>query len=95
MEAFRRRRRDEASARAVAEILPPSARCRGRCGNWPFVQFFTWLGLFCMWLFYVPAVARHVFGAVDPKSDLFKRGAEWGNFTFSIYAIVASSSRSP
>jgi len=53
-----------------------------------FVQFFTWLGLFCMWLFYVPAVARHVYGAVDPKSDLYVRGAEWGNFTFSIYSIV-------
>ena len=26
------------------------------------VQFFTWLGLFCMWMFFVPTVARHVFG---------------------------------
>jgi len=52
------------------------------------VQFFTWLGLFCMWLFYVPAVARHVFGATDPQTDLYTRGVEWGNFTFSIYSIV-------
>ncbi|HUF26322.1 MAG TPA: MFS transporter, partial [Gemmatimonadaceae bacterium] len=34
------------------------------------VQVFTWLGLFCMWLFFVPATARHVFGATDPQSDL-------------------------
>jgi len=52
------------------------------------VQFFTWLGLFCMWLFYVPAVARHVYGAVDAQSELYTKGAEWGNFTFSIYSIV-------
>lgn len=52
------------------------------------VQFFTWLGLFCMWLFYVPAVARHVFGAVDPQSATYTRGVEWGNFTFSFYSIV-------
>jgi maltose/moltooligosaccharide transporter len=52
------------------------------------VQFFTWLGVFCMWLFYVPAVARHVFGAVDPQSELYTRGVEWGNFTFSVYSIV-------
>src|SRR5262249_28268560 len=26
------------------------------------VQFFTWLGLFCMWLFFGLATARHVFG---------------------------------
>ncbi|HKP14090.1 MAG TPA: MFS transporter, partial [Blastocatellia bacterium] len=52
------------------------------------VQLFTWLGLFCMWLFYVPAVARRVFGATDPKSDLYTQGVEWGNFTFSFYSIT-------
>ena len=40
------------------------------------VQLFTWLGLFCMWLFFVPATARHVFGAVDPQSPLYARGME-------------------
>jgi maltose/moltooligosaccharide transporter len=42
------------------------------------VQLFTWLGLFCMWLFFVPAVARHVFGATDPTSPLYTEGVEWG-----------------
>src|SRR5262249_25595293 len=51
-------------------------------------QNFTWLGLFCMWLFFVPTVARQVFGATDPKSELYSRGAEWGNFCFAIYSIV-------
>jgi maltose/moltooligosaccharide transporter len=36
----------------------------------------------------VPAVARHVFGATDARSDLYTQGVEWGNFTFSIYSIV-------
>src|SRR5262249_4816120 len=52
------------------------------------VQTFTWLGLFCMWLFYVPAVARGVFGATDPKAEAYTRGIEWGNFTFSFYSIT-------
>ncbi|MEM1084639.1 MAG: MFS transporter [Verrucomicrobiota bacterium] len=26
------------------------------------VQFFTWLGLFCMWIFFVPAVGKKVYG---------------------------------
>src|SRR5581483_677281 len=38
------------------------------------VQLFTWLGLFCMWLFFVPATARHVFGATDPQSPLYTQG---------------------
>lgn len=52
------------------------------------VQICTWLGLFCMWLFYVPAVARTVFGATDPKSELYTHGAEWGNSTFAYMNIV-------
>ena len=52
------------------------------------VQVLTWLGLFCMWLFFVPAVARHVFGATDPQSDLYTTGIEWGGFVFAFYSIV-------
>src|SRR4051812_21156119 len=52
------------------------------------VQLFTWLGLFCMWLFFVPATARHVFGAVDPQSPAYARGMEWGGFAFAFYSIT-------
>ncbi len=52
------------------------------------VQLLTWLGLFCMWLFFVPATARHVFGATDPKSDLYTSGMEWGGFAFAFYSIT-------
>jgi maltose/moltooligosaccharide transporter len=52
------------------------------------VQLITWLGLFCMWLFFVPAVARHVFGATDSQSALYTRGIEWGGFTFAFYSIT-------
>src|SRR5688572_13808288 len=52
------------------------------------VQVLTWLGLFCMWLFFVPTVARHVFGATDPQSDLYPGGIEWGGFVFAFYSIV-------
>jgi len=52
------------------------------------VQLVTWLGLFCMWLFFVPTVARHVFGATDPQSELYTRGIEWGGLTFAVYSIV-------
>ncbi|HEX6746925.1 MAG TPA: MFS transporter [Longimicrobium sp.] len=52
------------------------------------VQLFTWLGLFCMWLFFVPTVARHVFGATDPQSELYTQGIEWGGFVFAFYSIT-------
>jgi len=52
------------------------------------VQLFTWLGLFCMWLFFVPATARHVFGATDPQSQAYTQGMEWGGFAFAFYSIT-------
>ncbi len=52
------------------------------------VQLFTWMGLFCMWLFFVPATARHVFGATDPRSPLYTQGMEWGGFVFAFYSIT-------
>jgi maltose/moltooligosaccharide transporter len=52
------------------------------------VQLFTWLGLFCMWLFFVPATARHVFGATDAQSPLYTQGIEWGGFAFAFYSIT-------
>jgi maltose/moltooligosaccharide transporter len=52
------------------------------------VQFFTWLGLFCMWMFFGPTVARHVFGATAAGSEQYARGAEWGGVAFAVYSVV-------
>jgi maltose/moltooligosaccharide transporter len=48
------------------------------------VQFFTWFALFCMWLYFVPAVATRVFGGA-PGSPAYQRGNEWGGVCFSVY----------
>lgn len=52
------------------------------------VQFFTWMGLFCMWMFYTIAVARYVFGATDPNSHLYDEGIRWGAHTMIIKGIA-------
>ncbi len=41
------------------------------------IQFFTWMGLFCMWIYYSLAVAHNVFGAQDPHSALYDQGIRW------------------
>ena len=87
--AFDRARRGRRGLGAlVGEIgasireMPPTMR------QLAVVQLFTWLGLFCMWLFFVPATARHVFGATDPQSDLYTQGIEWGGLAFAFYSIT-------
>jgi maltose/moltooligosaccharide transporter len=57
-------------------------------GQLAWVQVFTWLGLFCMWLYFPVAVARNVFGAPDEKSPLYAAGTEWGGLCFSMYSVV-------
>jgi maltose/moltooligosaccharide transporter len=52
------------------------------------VQVFTWLGLFCMWMFFGLMTSRHVFGASDPSSARFAEGGEWGGICFAAYSIV-------
>lgn len=47
------------------------------------VQFFTWLGLFCMWLHFSTAVPV-VFGSSDPTTEPFKRGAEWAGVCYAV-----------
>ena len=52
------------------------------------VQICTWLGLFCMWLYFPVAVAHHVFGATDPHSELYTEGVAWGGLCFGMYSAV-------
>jgi maltose/moltooligosaccharide transporter len=52
------------------------------------VQICTWLGLFCMWLYFPVAVAYHVFGATDPSSPHYTAGVAWGGICFAAYSAV-------
>ena len=89
MEAFERARRSRRGIGDVfGEIASAIRQMPVTMKQLAVVQTFTWLGLFCMWLFFVPATARHVFGATDPQSPLYTQGIEWGGFAFSFYSIT-------
>src|SRR5215204_6599983 len=89
MEAFERSKREHAGIGALLGEVGSAVRDMPKTmRQLAVVQLFTWLGLFCMWLFFVPATARHIFGAVDPQSPLYARGMEWGGFAFAFYSIT-------
>ncbi|MFH1161586.1 MAG: MFS transporter [bacterium] len=52
------------------------------------VQIFSWLGLFCMWLYFPVAVARNVFGAPNETSGIYPQGIEWAGLCFAMYSLV-------
>ena len=53
------------------------------------VQFFSWFGLFAMWIYTTPAVAEHHYGARQPGSLLYNQGADWVGMLFAGYNLVA------
>ncbi|WP_181242812.1 MFS transporter [Caulobacter vibrioides] len=54
------------------------------------VQFFSWFGLFAMWIYTTPAVAAVHFGAVDASSKAYNEGADWVGVLFAVYNGVAA-----
>jgi maltose/moltooligosaccharide transporter len=52
------------------------------------VQFFSWLGLFCMWMFFGLATAQQLFHTTNPKTPEFDQGTAFGGGTFFWYSIV-------
>ncbi|TNE74302.1 MFS transporter [bacterium] len=56
------------------------------------VQFFSWFGLFSMWVFTTPAIAQHVFNLQpgDTSSDLFQEAGNWVGVIFGVYNAVSA-----
>lgn len=54
------------------------------------VQFFSWFGLFSMFIYMTPAVTSHVYGAMDATSQLYNDGADWVGVLFGAYNAVAA-----
>lgn len=56
------------------------------------VQFFSWFGLFSMWVFTTPAVAYHVYGvaAGDTSSTIYADAGNWVGILFGVYNGVSA-----
>ncbi len=56
------------------------------------VQFFSWFGLFGMWVFATPAIASHVYGLdiTDTHSKGFQDAGDWVGILFGVYNLVSA-----
>ena len=88
LEEFRRKKAaSRGPAHLLKEITAALAQMPVTMWRLAVVQFFTWLGLFCMWLHFSNAVPV-IFGSSDSTSDLFKRGAEWAGVCYALKDAV-------
>jgi len=85
LEAFRKMKEQSSGVgKAFQEIFTGIGSMPKTMRQLAIVQFFTWFALFCMWIYFVPAVATRVFGGT-PGSPEYLRGNEWGGLCFSVY----------
>jgi maltose/moltooligosaccharide transporter len=54
------------------------------------VQFFSWFGLFAMWIYTTAAVTSVHYGATDTASQAYNDGADWVGILFAAYNAVAA-----
>ncbi len=56
------------------------------------VQFFSWFGLFGMWVFTTPAIAHHVYGLSldDAHSSTYQNAGDWVGILFGVYNAVSA-----
>jgi maltose/moltooligosaccharide transporter len=89
LEEFRKQKAKGAGLKAgTHDILASIGAMPRTMRQLAWVQICTWMGLFCMWLYFPVAVARNVFGAADTNSPLYTTGVEWAGVCFGMYSLV-------
>ena len=56
------------------------------------VQFFSWFGLFGMWVFTTPAIAHHIYDLPlsDTSSATYQKAGDWVGIIFGVYNGVSA-----
>ncbi|MGF1495887.1 MAG: MFS transporter [Elainellaceae cyanobacterium] len=52
------------------------------------VQCFSWLGMYCVFLYFPPAIAHNVLGATNEGTLLYQAGIEWAGICMATYNAV-------
>jgi maltose/moltooligosaccharide transporter len=83
-------RRAEKNQNALVEIFSDLLRMPLTMKQLALVQFFSWIGLFAMWIYTTAGVTSHIYGTSDTTSKIYNDGADWVNVLFAVYNGVAA-----
>ena len=93
MEAFKRMKQESSGLSGfVRELAHGLGHMPRTMKQLAVVQFFTWMGLFSMWVYFSSTIARNVFGG-DPADkmawkDVMEKAGEWTGICFASYNVV-------
>ena len=89
MESFRRQQAKRLGIGATfREISTALREMPSTMRQLAWVQGFSWLGMYCMFLYFPPAVARDIFGAYKESAVLYAEGIEWAGVCIAVYNAV-------
>lgn len=76
----------------LSDIFTDFAKMPETMRQLSWVQFFSWFGLFGMWVFSTPAIAQHIYGLSidDTKSPEFQSAGDWVGIIFGVYNLVSA-----
>jgi maltose/moltooligosaccharide transporter len=83
-------RRAGRTANGFSEVVEDLFRMPATMKQLAVVQFFSWFGLFAMWIYTTPAVTAFHYHAADAASRAYNDGADWVGVLFAIYNGVAA-----
>lgn len=73
----------------IKDFLNAFAEMPARMKQLAVVQFFTWMGLFCMFIYLGPALGRDLMGAASTDDPLYKKGVDLANNCNAVYSLAA------
>ncbi|KVV13750.1 MFS transporter [Flavobacterium sp. TAB 87] len=76
----------------LSDIFTDFAKMPTTMRQLSWVQFFSWFGLFGMWVFTTPAIAHHIYGLPldDTSSQQYQDAADWVGILFGVYNLVSA-----
>ena len=55
------------------------------------IQFFTWLGLFSLWIYTTPVIAKYFSENSGSAEESFNKAVEWAGYCFALYSLLGAS----
>ena len=75
---------------ALREIIGGFAHMPKTMVQLAFVQFFTWIALFALWIYTGAAIADNVYGTTDPLSAGYQEAGNWVGVMFAMYNGISA-----
>ncbi len=70
---------------ALREIMGGFAHMPKTMVQLAFVQFFSWIALFALWIYTGPGIADNVYNTTDPLSAGYQNAGNWVGVMFAVY----------